>query len=82
MAILDRPMASPREFGARLRQLRREKGIRQADLAAATGIPASSLQILECGGYVRMPAPDRIEAIANVLGVRWGELLSSEGGQS
>lgn len=55
------------EFGARLRELREEKGITQAELAEKAGLAAETVAQLERARYE--PSWNSVIALADALGV-------------
>lgn len=61
-------------MGLKLRQLRVEKGMSLAELAAATGISISYLNEIEKGK--KLPKPDKISVLANALEVSYDWLVS------
>ncbi|MGW4562938.1 helix-turn-helix domain-containing protein [Streptomyces sp. NPDC004561] len=65
-------MAESQALGSRIRQLRREAGLSQMDLAGATLSP-SYISLLEAGK--RTPSPEVLEQIAARLGCAPGHLL-------
>lgn len=60
-------------FGANLRRLRAARGLSQADLAAALEVSAPSISGWEKGRA--RPKPDRLTALASLLGVPVSQLL-------
>ena len=56
------------EIGSRVRELRTERGLTQAQLAARVGTSQSALARLEAGGVE--PRISTLEAIGNALGVK------------
>ena len=63
-----------KRFGAKIRELRRAKGLSQEELAFRAGIHRNYLGGVERGE--RNPALDNIAAIAKALDVTPGELLT------
>jgi transcriptional regulator with XRE-family HTH domain len=61
------------QFARRLKILRRQKGMRQEDLASASGLSVNFIRAVEQG--VNAPSFESIEAIAGVLGVKIRELF-------
>lgn len=59
-------------FGARLRRLRREEGLSQADLARAVGVHESAISLLESAG--RNPSARLLEKLADRLGMTMDDL--------
>lgn len=64
-------------FNERLRTIRKEKGLTQAELAEKAGIAVNSIRLYEAGA--RLPKLDTIGRIAEVLGVKVAELMGMEG---
>lgn len=64
-------------LGLRLNHLRRERGLTLAQVAAALGVSKPTVWAWEKGKA--KPLPERIEAIASVLGVSAAELADSGG---
>ncbi|MBM3327444.1 MAG: helix-turn-helix domain-containing protein [Calditrichaeota bacterium] len=62
-------------FGERLKRLRREKGLRQEELASRTGINRSYLSILE--NDRSSPTMEVVERLAQGLGVSIWTLIST-----
>lgn len=60
--------------GRRLRELREEHGLGQAELARRAGLSPAALCLLEQGGSQPLPATQR--ALAEALGLELGELLA------
>lgn len=89
MATTGSPATHPREkptttaLGETIRRIRRERGWSQERLAEAIGgaMQQSDVSALE-RGRVGLPRRQRIEAIANVLGMPLGELLAASGWSS
>jgi HTH-type transcriptional regulator, competence development regulator len=69
---------APSTFGSRLRQLRRQAGLTQRDLAQRTGLDFSYLSKLE-NDRVKPAAADTIVRISRELGVSEEELLALTG---
>lgn len=63
-------------FGLKVGQLRQEKGFQFNEFSAITGMSISYLNEIEKGK--KYPQPDKIERIANALGVSSAFLVSSE----
>lgn len=63
-----------RHVGARLREAREARGLRQCDVADAVGMPRPNLCRLEHGRH--LPHLATICRVARVLGVRPSELLA------
>lgn len=57
----------------RLRHLRRKRGMTQSQLATALGCSRAAVSTWETTG--RLPRPDRLQLLANVLGVPVAELV-------
>lgn len=64
--------APPEPFGVKLNRLRRERGLTLAQVASVLGVSKPTVWAWEKGKA--RPLPDRIEAIAEVLGVSAREL--------
>ena len=62
-------------LGRRVRELRKERGLTQRDLAAEAGIDAAYLCHLEGGRTLQNPTYERILALAGALGVRPSRLM-------
>jgi transcriptional regulator with XRE-family HTH domain len=60
-------------FGEVLREVRKEAGVTQADLAAQAGVHVNTISMLERGQ--RGPALDLVLTLAETLGVGVGELV-------
>lgn len=76
-APVDDASTPPNErFGARLHRLRIEKGLSQADLAAAMGVSTPSISGWEKGRT--HPRRSRVAALAALLGVPMPELLGMD----
>ena len=56
-----------KQLGARIRELRRRRGLTQAQLAKATGLAADSISRLEQGRF--SPSFDTVTTIADGLGI-------------
>ena len=69
-----RLVASETSFGTRLEQLRRERGISQAQVAARLGVSKPTVWAWEHGRS--RPVDSRIDALADVLGVEVAELVA------
>lgn len=61
-----------------LREIRKKRGISQAELARRTGIPQGVISYIECG-RTRHPRVDTMQAIATALQCTVDELL--QGGE-
>lgn len=61
------------EFGQRLKELRRKKGLTQAELAKVSGM--SRRMIVHYESYVKMPPTDKIKKIAEAIGVSSDDLI-------
>jgi transcriptional regulator with XRE-family HTH domain len=66
-------------MGERFKSVRESKGLTQAQLAKAAGVPLRSLQEWEQG--TRIPRFDRAVALADGLGVSLDELAGREPGR-
>jgi DNA-binding XRE family transcriptional regulator len=62
-----------REFGLRIRELRRDRSWTQEELAHAAGLDRKTINRLEQGRH--SPAIDRVFLLADALGVRPGSLF-------
>jgi quercetin dioxygenase-like cupin family protein/DNA-binding XRE family transcriptional regulator len=69
---LDRTLAAT---GARLRELRRDRGVTLADLSTATGVSVSTLSRLESG--TRRPTLELLLPLARAHGVTLDELVGA-----
>jgi len=65
-----------KEFGRKLRVLRKSKGYTQEALAELAGIDAKHLSRLENGRY--FPAYSTLDALVKILDVNIGELINIE----
>ncbi len=65
------------EFNDRLKEAMRKKGIRQMDLSRLTGIPKSAISQYVSGKFT--PRADRLELMAETLGVSTAQLLGFDG---
>ncbi len=63
------------DFGRRLKELRVQRGLSQAELAHG---PVSSSYISRLEGGLRFPSPETVRHLAERLGIDEGELLSGE----
>ncbi len=71
----DNPMLE-REIGNRLRETRREKGLRLEDLAATSGFSAGLLSKIECG---KVSSPiSTLDVIARALGTSFEQIVANE----
>ncbi|MFD2239166.1 helix-turn-helix domain-containing protein [Aureimonas populi] len=59
-------------FGARVRELRKEKGVTQGQMAEALGVSGAYLSALEHGKRGR-PTWDMLQRIIGYLGIIWDE---------
>lgn len=64
------------EFGRRVRELRVQAGLTQAEVAAASGITRAALSTIEAGK--RDLGVSRLAGLAAALGIRPGELFPVE----
>jgi putative transcriptional regulator len=64
------------EFKNRIREVRREKGLRQVDLARMVGVFQSEISEIECGK--RVPSVYLAKRIAKALGVSLDDLFFLE----
>jgi transcriptional regulator with XRE-family HTH domain len=64
------------QFAQRLKELRAERGMTQADLAQKTGIAATYISKLESAGAA--PGIDLVQKLAEALGVGAADLLPIE----
>ena len=72
-AMGDHQDTVPEDFGSRLRALRRSRGSTLAELAAETGLTASTLSRLENG--LRRPTVEQLLPLARVHGVALDDLV-------
>ena len=70
-------MMLEQEIGKRIREARRKKGLRLADLAVSSGFSASLLSKIE-GGKVSSPISN-LEVIAKALGSSFEQIVSGDG---
>ena len=63
-------------FSERLRKIREEKGLSQADLAQKTGLQPSAVSHFETGR--RSPSFENLRALADALGISTDHLLGRE----
>jgi XRE family transcriptional regulator, regulator of sulfur utilization len=73
-----RPPSQPpaKSVGLRIRALREERGLSQADLAAKAGIDFATFSKLENGrSGSRGPTLSRLYQVANALGVKVADLV-------
>ena len=68
------------EFGSKLRQLRKEKGLTQMQLASMIGVKNSVISFYEMGD--RVPSPEVIKKLAVSLHVSSDYLLGIEKNES
>jgi transcriptional regulator with XRE-family HTH domain len=61
-------------IGEKIRELRIARGITQKELTAKTTLSASYLANLE-NNEIRQPGPEKLRAIARVLGTEWEEIV-------
>lgn len=61
-------------LGARIRRLRHERGLSQAELASEIGVSKGQVQLVEAGVTVT-PRPGRLQRYAQALGVTFDHLL-------
>lgn len=61
-----------------LKEIRKKRGISQAELARRTGIPQGVISYIECG-RTKNPRVDTMQSIAQVLGCTVDELISGGG---
>jgi transcriptional regulator with XRE-family HTH domain len=66
-------------LGDYLRARRRTLGLSQPDVATRCGLSESRLQQLELGSFVRLPKPEVLTRLAQVLLIPLGELLALAG---
>lgn len=65
-----------RLFGARIRELRKSRGLNQAELAEIIGVDAKHVSRMETGQT--FPYPDKLDMLAGALGVQIKELFEFE----
>lgn len=63
-------------FAARLKQLRKQRGMTQTEVAAAIGVTRSVVSLYET--EMRQPSPDMILALARLYGVSTDYLLRGD----
>ena len=63
-------------FAARLKQLRKQRGMTQTEVAAAIGVTRSVVSLYET--EMRQPSPDMIVALARLYGVSTDYLLRGD----
>ena len=73
------PNSSRQAFGARIKQLRSEKGFTQEELADRVGVFRTYMSRIETG--VGNPTLDMIHALADSLGVQIPELFEPATGE-
>ena len=61
-------------IGSRIKEVRKHKGLSQAEAAKAAGIAINSLRLYEAGS--RQPNIEQLENIAHALGVQLTDLIS------
>lgn len=66
------------QLGSVLRERRWDLGLSQAEVAAHAGITTAAVSAIE-GGHVKLPAPERLRALADILGLRHVGLLVAAG---
>lgn len=74
---MSRPAPALTPFGRRIRELRRERGITQKDMAAAIGVSTAYLSALELGQR-GLPAWYLVQRIIAFLNVIWDEASELE----
>lgn len=63
-------------FAARLKQLRKQRGMTQTEVAAAIGVTRSVVSLYET--EMRQPSPDMIVALARLYGISTDYLLRGD----
>lgn len=78
IASSDRQLASPpaEDFGHRLKQLRKAKGLTQAQMASQLGVSMPAICAWETGKA--RPRDARMKALANALGIPMSELFGPD----
>lgn len=71
----DEPLTSENVLGERLKELREQRGLTQAQLATRAKVERSTIQNVESG---RVRRPNTLPHIADALGVTEAELLGEE----
>lgn len=66
-------------FNERLRAIRKEKGMTQAELAEKAGIAVNSVRLYEAGA--RLPKLDTIARMAVAMGLSANDLIAGQWGQ-
>lgn len=72
-------MATSREIGDRIKELRLAKGMTQSELAEMSGVRVSAIVNYEKGR--RIPRDDTKSKLAEALGERVGQIFFMEGGE-
>lgn len=67
------------KFNERLRAIRKEKGLTQAELAEKAGIAVNSVRLYEAGA--RLPKLDTIARIAVAMGLTANDLMAGQWGK-
>lgn len=71
-----RPYAT--QLGMVIRERRQDLGLSQAEVARHAGITTVAVSAIE-GGHIKLPSPERLRAIAAILGLRHVDLLVAAG---
>ena len=74
-----RKTKEPFLFGRYLRELREKKGVTLKEVEEATGLSNAYISQLETGARRKLPAPDRLKALANYFNVTINEMLEKAG---
>lgn len=74
-----RKTKEPFLFGRYLRELREKKGVTLKEVEEATGLSNPYISQLETGARRKLPAPDRLKALANYFNVTINEMLEKAG---
>lgn len=70
--------ANAKKLGAAIKRHRKAKGLTQPALAAAIGVPDSTIYRLERGEFTA-PSPEKLQRIARTLDVEFEELFELAG---
>lgn len=70
--------ANAKKVAAAIRRHRKAKGLSQPELAAAVGVPDSTIYRLERGEF-KLPKPEKLQRIARALDIEFEELFELAG---
>lgn len=70
--------ANAKKLAAAIRRHRKAKGLTQPQLAAAIGVPDSTIYRMELGEF-KLPKPEKLQRIARALDVEFEELFQLAG---